>query len=154
MKRRAVKLLNGKRGQTLIEFAFVLPIVLVFLFTLVDFGIAIDRRLTLQHAVREGARFAAVHTDELDIRERTVDQAQGIIEVDDVEVCYLSLDGSPVDPGSVGSGVRVSASFTWEFPILREMFGAFGIGPLSVDLTPSGTARLERTVTGATSCGT
>ena len=51
---------GSEGGQTLIEFALIMPIVFLFLFVLVDFGIAMDRRLVLQHAVREGARYAAV----------------------------------------------------------------------------------------------
>jgi len=141
----------GRRGQTLLEFAFIAPIILVLVLSVVDFGIAIDRRLALQHAVREGARYAAVHTNEIDIQQRTADQAQDIIDAGDVEVCYVDLDGDAVY-GEPGDGVRVKASFTWDFPLMSEIFGAFGGGALSVDMTPSGTARLERSVTGATPC--
>ncbi len=137
--------MKSQRGQTLIEFAFVLPVILVFFFALVDFGIAIDRRITLQHAVREGARYAAVHGDTSDIRQLTADQAQGIIEECDVTVTYP--DGT-----DAGDSVRVQADFTWEFPIMKEMLGAFGVPPLSIPMTPNGTARLERTVEGAAPC--
>ena len=140
-----VRRLKSRRGQTLIEFAFVLPIILVLFFALVDFGIAIDRRITLQHAVREGARYAAVHSDTNDIRQLTVDQAQGIIEQCDVTVTYP--DGT-----NPGDSVRIQADFTWTFPIMTEMMGAFGVPPLSIDLTPSASSRLERSVSGAIAC--
>lgn len=151
MIRNVIRRLSSPRAQALIEFAFVAPLMFMFLFTIVDFGIAMDRRITLQHAVREGSRFAAVHTDAADIRQRTVDQAQELITTADVGVCYLDQDGDG-DVGDPGDGVRVGASFTWDFPILREMFGAFGLPPLSIDMTPSGTARLERSVSGAAGC--
>ena len=45
---------RGQHGQTLLEFALVAPLMLVFLLGLVGFGIAIDRRPVLDHAAREG----------------------------------------------------------------------------------------------------
>ena len=146
---------KSQRAQTLIEFAFIAPFLFVFLFAIVDFGIAIDRRITLQHSVREGARYAAVHTNELDIRQKTADQAQGIIDLADVGVCYLDgVDGNTT-VGDAGDSVRVSVlpgGFTWEFPIMTELLGAFGVPPLSIEMTPHGTARLERGVSGAVAC--
>jgi hypothetical protein len=90
----------------------------------------------LQHAVREGARYGAVHQDCPDIVTRTLDHAQ---DIDGVDVTVSYPDG-----GDVGERVEVAVDFTWEFPIAREISDAFGIGLVSVDLTPSGTARLER----------
>ena len=135
---------GAERAQALIEFALIAPVMFVILFAIVDFSIAIDRRVMLQHAVREGARYGAVHEVCPDIVTRTLDQAQGI---DDV-----SVDVSYPDGGDVGERVEVAADFTWEFPIFRELGGVFGVGPLSVDLTPSGAARLEKTVNPATGC--
>ncbi len=152
MIEKLFRCVRSPRGQALIEFAFVLPIMLVFLFAIVDFGIAIDRRITLQHSVREGARYAAVHPIELDIKQKTVDQAQGIIGLADVDVCYIDGDDSNTSVGDPGDGVRVGGSFTWDFPIMKEIFSAFGVPPLSIDMTPWGTARLERSVTGAIAC--
>lgn len=147
-----VRTLKSGRGQTLIEFVFVLPLILVFFFSLVDFGIAIDRRIILQHGVREGARFAAVHSVETDIKQRTVDQSQGIIDIADVDVCYVDGTDSNSSVGDAGDSVRVKSSFIWEFPIMTEMLGAFGVPALTIDMTPSGSARLERSVTGAVAC--
>ena len=143
---------GSERAQTLIEFAFVLPLILVFFFSIVDFGIAIDRRIILQHGVREGTRFAAVHSIELDIKQRVVDQSQGIIDLDDVVVCYVDGTDGNSSVGDPGDYVRVQSNFTWSFPIMTEMLGAFGVPALSIDMTPQGDARLERSVSGAVAC--
>jgi len=137
---------RSQRAQTLIEFAFVLPIILVFFFSLVDFGIAIDKRVALQHAVREGARYAAVHEDVQDICNYTADQAQTIIDPDNVTVSY------PDGTSSAGDRVNVQADFTWDFPIMSEILGAFGVSSLSIDMTPNGTSRLEKSVAGGGPC--
>jgi Flp pilus assembly protein TadG len=50
-------------GQSLVEFSLVLPIFLLLLFALVDFGRAYYSWLQVTNAAREGARAAAVQSD-------------------------------------------------------------------------------------------
>jgi len=50
-------------GQSLVEFSLVLPIFLVLIFGLVDFGRAFYTWLIVTEAAREGARAAAVQSD-------------------------------------------------------------------------------------------
>lgn len=57
-------------GQSLVEFAMVLPFFLVFLFALVDFGRAFYTWLLVTNAAREGARAAAVQLDDSSIDAR------------------------------------------------------------------------------------
>ncbi len=144
--------LGSQRAQTLIEFAFILPLILVFFFSLVDFGIAIDKRIVMQHGVREGARFAAVHTVEDDIKQTTVDQSQGNVGLADVDVCYVDGADANTTVGDAGDSVRVQSNFTWTFPIMTEILEAVGIPPFTIDMTPNGSARLERSVSGAVAC--
>ncbi len=136
------------------EFAVTAPMLILFLFAIVDFGIAMDRRITLQHAVREGARYAAVHSVEADIQQRTADQAQDIIGPADVTVCYEDGDDGNSTVGDPGDSVVVSATFTYDLfivrPVLSGLFGGGSAG--TIPMTPSGTARLERSVFGAAAC--
>ncbi len=145
---------GGDRGQTLIEFAFIAPLIFLFLFVIVDFGIALDRRITLQHAVREGARYGAVTANVTGIKQTTVNQAQGIVDTSKVTVCYedTTFDANAT-VGDVGDSVRVTATFSYEFPILSELWQAFGGSPLEIDMSPGATGRLELSVPGATACG-
>ena len=136
----------AERGQTLIEFALLAPVIILFLFMIVDFGIAMDRRIVLQHAVREGARYAAVTTDCAAIQARTEAQAQGIIDVGDVTVSYES------NPAPAGDNVSVKAHFTYQLAILDTISHAFGVDAGSIDMTPSASARLELAVTNAGGC--
>jgi Flp pilus assembly protein TadG len=48
------------RGQTLVEFALVLPIFLLVLFGIIDAGRLVYQNTTLSQAAREGARLASV----------------------------------------------------------------------------------------------
>ena len=60
MIEKLVRLMSNAKGQSLIEFALVAPILLVFLLAIVDFGIAIDRRAHLKR-VASSATLAAVN---------------------------------------------------------------------------------------------
>jgi len=60
---------TSERGQSLLEFAMVLPLLLLIALGVVEFGRAYYQYNTLTKAVREGARYMSMHaydTDELD----------------------------------------------------------------------------------------
>ena len=59
MKKPSRKLRN-ERGQTLTEFAMVLPLLFVLLFGIIQFGIVFNNYVTLTDAARAGARKGAV----------------------------------------------------------------------------------------------
>lgn len=51
---------RNKRGQALIEFAFILPFLLIIVGGIVDFGLAFFVGQVIENAAREGARAGAV----------------------------------------------------------------------------------------------
>ena len=51
------------RGQTLVEFALVIPVLLLLAVVIFDFGRAVYYYSAVQNAAREGARFGAVTID-------------------------------------------------------------------------------------------
>lgn len=67
-----MKILRNKRGSAVLEFALVLPILLLILFGITEFGRAIMTTNVLNSAAREGARLAAVSElgDSLAVRAR------------------------------------------------------------------------------------
>ncbi|HXF50988.1 MAG TPA: TadE family protein [Dehalococcoidia bacterium] len=136
----------------MLEFAAIAPLIFLFLFVIVDFGIALDRRITLQHAVREGARYAAVTADPNQVVTTTFAQSQGVLDSPaKVIVCYEDRNGN-MTVGDVGDAVRVKASFDYDFPIFSGFFSIFGGDPVTIDMSPSATGRLELSVPGATAC--
>ena len=54
------KQVRNNRGQALVEFALLLPLVMLILIGIVEFGRAWQAKQTLTDAAREGARIAAV----------------------------------------------------------------------------------------------
>ena len=57
-------------GQALIEFALVLPVLILIVVGIIDFGFAFNQWNTAQNAAREGARIAAVSNSEATIKNR------------------------------------------------------------------------------------
>ncbi len=143
---------KSERGQALIELALVLPLIFVFIMVIVDFGIALDRREVLQHAVREGARRGAVTADLTSITDVTVAQSQGILAPADITVCYIDMDGNG-NAGDSGDNVKVSATFTYQFSAGGgEMLTAWGVPVPSITMTPWADMRLENSVGAGTPC--
>ncbi len=60
-----------EKGTSSVEFALILPILILILFSILEFGIAYNNYLAITHAAREGARLAAVgkYSEEV-VRER------------------------------------------------------------------------------------
>ena len=52
-----------KRGQAMVEFAMVLPLFMLVLSGIADFGFALYQNMSVINAAREGARAAAMVTD-------------------------------------------------------------------------------------------
>ena len=50
---------NGARGQAIVEFSLILPVFLLILMGMLEYGSAIDHRTAMAYAVREGARVGA-----------------------------------------------------------------------------------------------
>ncbi|NLI70482.1 MAG: pilus assembly protein [Firmicutes bacterium] len=70
---------TGDRGQALVELALVLPVFLLLLWGVIEFGRFGHAYLTVAHAAREGARLGAVGCDD-----------QGIM--DEIGDCTISLE--------------------------------------------------------------
>jgi hypothetical protein len=57
-----MRLIRSYRGQALAEFALVIPMFLLLLFSIITFGLYVFYNQQLENAAREAARYAAVHS--------------------------------------------------------------------------------------------
>jgi hypothetical protein len=143
----------SESGQALVEVALVLPLIFVLLAVLVDGGLAVDRRLVLQHAVREGGRQGALGAAPAAVVTRTVDQAGGLLDPSDVTVCYVDGPDGNSTAGDAGDSVRVQADYTYHFTLgSTELLTAMGGSAPSIDMSPKTEFVLETNVSGATGC--
>jgi Flp pilus assembly pilin Flp len=72
---------RGERGATAVEFAVILPILVVLVFGIIAFGFGFARWVALTNGAREGARYMAVNSAadpvgaELEARQRALQWA-------------------------------------------------------------------------------
>ena len=57
---RGVRGMRGERGAALVEFALVVPLLMMMMCAAIDFGLAVYTLNNLTAAVREGGRYAAI----------------------------------------------------------------------------------------------
>jgi hypothetical protein len=104
-----------ERGAVAVEFALIVPVVLVLLFGIIGFGIVFAQQLALGNAARQGARFGAVESTCGEIVSETQRAAFAIgIETTEVEVEVKLRSASGFDticdPTKVDSGGDSSKS--------------------------------------------
>lgn len=108
--------LRNEDGQGVVEFAFVLPMLLALVLGIVQFGIAFNNYLTLTDATRVGARKAAVSRFLADngaaARSATISAAAGLnLTPGQVTITATSWT-------TPGSDVSVSATYPYSINIL------------------------------------
>ena len=64
-----MKNLRNEKGQSLVEFAILLPFLLLLLMGILEFGIMLNSYLTINNAAREGARLGIVAGSNIEIKE-------------------------------------------------------------------------------------
>jgi hypothetical protein len=64
------KLLKDQNATAAVELALVLPLLLLIVFAIINFGIIFHNLLTINAAAREGARWAALYSDTTTICDR------------------------------------------------------------------------------------
>lgn len=58
-----MKLFTNKRGTSVVEFAIILPVLMVIVFGIIEFGILFYNKAVITNASREGARFGIVQAN-------------------------------------------------------------------------------------------
>jgi len=109
--------IKSERGQTFTEFALVLPILLVMMLAIVQFGVAFNNYVTLTDAVRAGARKAAVSRNSSDPAGACRSQVLAAgVNLDQTELASnLSCNSS----WAPGSDVTVHADYPYSIKILN-----------------------------------
>ena len=120
---------NRSRGTTTVEFAITASLFFLLVFMVLDYALYGFIKLTMQHAVREGARYAITGQVDLDpqadsdrqraviqkIRHNSMGYFDMITAVSDIEV--TDSDGSPVSGfGAPGESIVITLKCQW--PIL------------------------------------
>jgi hypothetical protein len=123
--------LQDERGAELVEFAFVLPLLLLLVLGLVEFGFLFQRYLVVTNAAREGARVAMLpgYLDaDVDVRVNQFLDASGLDE--DPVIAHPAPPPIPIGGGRCITVKEVDVSYPYDYLFLDGIVHLFGGGGL------------------------
>ena len=125
-----------ERGSVAVEFALLLPVLLLLVFGIIDFGRAINDQITLTQAAREGVRLAALGQSAATVQSRVTLAANPLTPV----TSTVTLACGPGAPGNADAIVTVTYNFSFITPVgaFAAMFGTASFGSVPKMLTATG----------------
>lgn len=138
------------RGQSLVEFALILPLLLILLVGVIDAGRLVFAYNNASNAAREAGRTAIVNQTPATIREKAAQQASmlGLPTTDPggcpadggpttapTGTCFAFLNGAGTSPCATPAvGCTAVVSVKWRYQTLLPLVGDW-VGPVSVSAT-------------------
>ena len=114
-KHRKIEL-SSQKGQSLTEFAIALPILILLLFSVIQFGIIFNNYVTLTDATRAGARKAAV-SRQLGAAAANIAAVQAVrTSASDLKQTDLSV--TVTSAFTAGSDVTVTATYPYSLKLI------------------------------------
>ena len=133
--------LGDERGASAVEFAFIVPLLIVLVLGIAEFGHAFQVQGTLSAAAREGVRAMALRNDPADARDVVQNAAAslnpGITDAQiTITVLQAGIGTAAASCPTTGAGdTAVRLTITYPMPFLTDFFGS------GVDLTGTGVMR-------------
>src|SRR3990172_11341519 len=126
-------LIRNKKGQTMVEFALIGILLFGLVFAVIDFGYMFYVNLTMQHAVREGARYAITGSSSLDpggvrasVIQKIKNSSVGLCDKYTCTFTFVTLNSNPNDPnvGEPSELITIRVAYSWPLltPILKPFF--------------------------------
>jgi len=106
-------------GQELVEFAIVLPLLLLVVFGVLDLGRIFHSAITITNAAREGARYGMTHSDDVTgIVNATLNEAQN----SGIDLSTSIIDVSCPMGCDSGLPLRVTVQYNFTFIMVGFVF--------------------------------
>jgi len=126
--------IGGRRGQSLVEFALVVPILLLMLVGIIEFGRAWNMSQSVTYAARQGARVAAV----LNVQGLSDNEARDSVVAEVTNVLAgsnIACSGCVETPisglnGGANTPVTVRVGVPYQFMLLGPMMALAGNGSI------------------------
>jgi Flp pilus assembly protein TadG len=123
---------EGGRGQSLVEFALVLPLFLLLVAGVIDFGLGLNASITVTNAAREGARLGVVkpYSDQVIARARDMTAGLDATQLSVTAGCSRSgalgacTLGTGTTKGTATTGDTVVVTVTYNYRMIWPL--AFG----------------------------
>jgi Flp pilus assembly protein TadG len=129
--------LRDERGASAVEFAFIVPLLVLLVLGIAEFGHAFQVQGTLSAAAREGVRAMALRNDPADARAVVREAASSLNpDITDAQISIKVVGGTATTCPTIGAGdTAVRLTITYPMPFLTSFFGA------GVTLTGTGVMR-------------
>lgn len=108
--------LEGEKGAVALEFALLLPILMVILVGIVEFSLVFTAQTTLTNAAREGARSMALFNDPAAARKAVKDSAFNLSPA-------LTDAQITVSPTACTVGTRGTTTIRYQYHLMTGLFG-------------------------------
>jgi len=114
-----LKNLKNHKGQALVEFAIILPVILLLVMGIFQFGMMLNSYLTIENASREGARAGIVGSSDAEIQELII----AISPILDPLNVTVDITPNETDRGSGDTlTVKVTYNYKLTVPIISSLF--------------------------------
>ena len=126
--------MKRSKGQSLVEFALVMPLLMLILVGIIEFGFMFSGYLTLTNASREAARVISLGGTYVEAEAR-IEGVAGLLDTDEITL-ITSVDVSTLERGD---SITVTLKYPYHFltPFLTPLFGG------ELELESSATLRVE-----------
>lgn len=128
-------------GAAALEFALVLPLLLLILFGVINFGVVFAQQLALDNAARQAARYAAVEGHDCPAIEEHARDAATTIAMSRSEPEFAITGGCPAPCADSVTGQDVTVTMTLDKGFLIPM-PVPGLGD-GIEIEGEGTFRCE-----------
>jgi hypothetical protein len=113
-----MKNLRNEKGQSLVEFAILLPLLLLVLMGILEFGLILNSYLTINNSAREGARLGIVAGSNIEIN-ALINSISPNLESENIVVNITPLEGSRKSGGTLT--VEVIYNYQVIIPIISNI---------------------------------
>ena len=129
------KIKKNERGQSLVEMAISLIIILFLLVGAVEFSIVLYQYVAMRDAAQEGALYGSIHPDELDVVDQRVIAAASdvlpLLQPDDVDPV---INGAACEGLTGGTPNTITVTVNYAHPIFMPLVPAM-IGTSTINLS-------------------
>ena len=116
----------SERGVAAVEFAIVSPVLVILLFTIIEFSLVLYDKGLITNASREGARRGSVH--DASTLNGTVGDGPILAVMNNLNNSLISLGSSntaevlinPAAPRTSGDDLTVTVNYTYDFLVLPD----------------------------------
>lgn len=126
-----------RKGQSLVEFALILPLLLFLIMGIIQFGLVLSGYVTVSNAAREGARVGIIEKNDTKVVAKVTQAFDSSATLSNPVVSITFPEG-----GSYTNGKPVSVKVTGQVAVIVPLMDTIFGGP-SIEVSRTAVMRVE-----------